>query len=92
MVYRKNPQHITDAEAVAKIISQNINLSEEKVLEYLTRDVDQIEFGSAGNNLSYQTISSIKEELEEKIYLASFSKRNKRDYIRMEHLLLIQWG
>src|SRR5699024_11614885 len=53
----KNPQHITDAEAVAKIISQNINLSEEKVLDYLTRESDQVEFGAAGNNLSYQTVS-----------------------------------
>lgn len=77
----KNPQHITDAEAVAKIISQNINLSEEKVLEYLTRDVDQIEFGSAGNNLSYQTISSIKEELEEKnLSGVIFEEKQKRLY------------
>ena len=77
----KNPQHITDAEAVAKIISQNINLSEEKVLDYLTRESDQVEFGAAGNNLSYQTVSSIKEELEEQnLSGIIFEDKQKRLY------------
>lgn len=77
----KNPQHVTDAEAVAKIISENINLPEEKVLEYLMREVDQVEFGSAGNNLSYQTVSSIKEELQEKnLSGVIFEDKQKRLY------------
>src|SRR5690625_6895101 len=47
-----NPQHVTDPDAVAEVISQHINLSKEEVYEFITRDVDQIEFGYSGSNLS----------------------------------------
>ncbi|HLR91633.1 MAG TPA: penicillin-binding protein, partial [Atopostipes sp.] len=44
-----NPQHVTDADAVAEVLSAHINLSKEEVMDYLTRDADQVEFGAAGN-------------------------------------------
>lgn len=60
----ENPQHVRDKEAIARIVSQHVNLSPEEVLTYLNKDVDQVEFGSAGNNLSYQTVRNIQEDLE----------------------------
>jgi penicillin-binding protein 2B len=61
----ENPQHVRDKQAIAEIISKHVNLSEEEVLTYLNKDVDQVEFGSAGNDLSYQTASNIQEDLDE---------------------------
>lgn len=76
-----NPQHVTDAEAVAEVLASHINLSKEEVLDYLTRDVDQVEFGAAGNNLSYHTAGNIKAELEEKdLSGILFEEKQKRLY------------
>lgn len=76
-----NPQHVTDADAVAEVISQHINLSKEEVLGFLERDVDQIEFGSAGNNLSYHAVDSIQADLEKKkLSGIIFEEKQKRLY------------
>lgn len=76
-----NPQHVQDKEAIAKILSQHINLSSEEVLSYLNKNVDQVEFGFAGNNLSYHTVNKIKEDLNEaELNGIIFEEKKKRLY------------
>lgn len=59
------PQHVQDPEAVASVLAQYISMSEEDLLNRLTRDSSQVEFGAAGNNLTYEIVRQIEEELEE---------------------------
>ena len=76
-----NPQHVEDKEKVATILSEHINLSYDEVLNYLNRETDQVEFGSAGNNLSYHTADSIRKELKaEKLSGVIFEEKQKRLY------------
>lgn len=77
----ENPQHVQDKEAVASVLANHINLEPEDILNYLNKNVDQVEFGSAGNNLSYHTVSNIKEDLEEKkLKGLIFEEKQKRLY------------
>jgi len=61
-----NPIHVQNSEAVAEVLSNYIPISYENAHDSLTRDVAQVEFGTAGNNLSYDTVRKIKQELNEK--------------------------
>ncbi|WP_027107663.1 penicillin-binding transpeptidase domain-containing protein [Lacticigenium naphthae] len=59
----KVPQHIMDKQESARILAQYLSLTEEEIASRLqTKNVVQVEFGSAGNNLSYDTMSQIEEE------------------------------
>src|SRR5699024_1792736 len=42
----------------------HLAISYEKAYDKLTSDSSQVEFGSAGNNLSFDTVNLIKEEME----------------------------
>lgn len=76
-----NPQHVVDKQAVAEVLARHVNLSAEEVLNYLNRDADQVEFGSAGNNLSYHTANNIKEDLKAADLTGIiFEERQKRLY------------
>lgn len=75
------PQHISDKKSVANVLSRHINLTEKDILKHLNKEVDQVEFGAAGNNLSYQTVQNIEKELESKeLKGIIFEKRQKRLY------------
>lgn len=59
----KKPLYVTDKKKTAKVLSRYLPLSEEKIYKQLTpanRSVYQVEFGSAGQNLSL----SIKRKIE----------------------------
>lgn len=76
-----NPQHVENPEAVATILAAHINMSRAEILNFLTKDVDQIEFGAAGNNLSYHTVSQIKQDLAaQDLTGIIFEERKKRLY------------
>lgn len=60
----KRPIHIQDAQAVANVLSEHVSMSEEEILERLNLDNSQVEFGSAGNNLTYETVSAIEKNME----------------------------
>lgn len=70
-----NPQHIIEKEKIAGILSKHINLSKNEVLSFLNKEVDQVEFGSAGNNLSYQVVDKIN------YYLPFFRRPFSKEYI-----------
>lgn len=58
-----DPQHVIDKERTADVLAQYIAMSKEEILERLNREnVAQVEFGSAGNNLSYDAKSKIEAE------------------------------
>lgn len=77
----KNPQQVSNKDAVADVLSRHINLSQEDILKYLNKDVDQVEFGAPGNNLSYHTVENIKKELATKdLKGIIFEEKQKRLY------------
>lgn len=76
-----NPQHVSDKQGIADVLAQHINLDRKDILKQLNKDLDQVEFSSAGNNLSYHTVQNIKSELEsKKLKGIVFEERQKRLY------------
>ena len=57
---KKNPQYVVDKEKTAEVLSQYISMSEEEILQKLNQDLSQVEFGTAGKNLSYDIKSDIE--------------------------------
>lgn len=53
-------RHVQDKEETAKILSEYINTSYERVLEILNKDAYQVEFGTGGKNLSQLEMEKIK--------------------------------
>lgn len=60
---KENPQYVVEKESTAKVLSQYISMSEEDILAYLSKkEVAQVEFGTAGNNLTFHTKNKIENE------------------------------
>lgn len=57
----KQPQHVVDKQQTAKLLAPILNLPEEDILERLNRDKKQVEFGTNGRNISYETKKVIDE-------------------------------
>ena len=56
-------QHVTDKQKTAEALEKHISMSKEEILTKLNQeDLDQVEFGEAGKNLSYDTKKDIEEE------------------------------
>ena len=73
----KTPKHVSDPEATAKVLAQYIDMEESEIYERLTKDVFQVEFGQAGNNLT----NEIKLQIEElKLPGITFIRESKRSY------------
>lgn len=59
----KNPQHVINKEKTAKMLAQYLPMDEADIFDRLNQDKrDQVEFGSAGNNLTFDTKRKIEEE------------------------------
>lgn len=48
----KTPQHVVDKEYTAQVLSEHLGADKEVILKQLNKDKYQVEFGSAGRNLS----------------------------------------
>lgn len=60
---KDHPQHVVDKEKTASILSKYIDLDKSKILKILNqKNVNQVEFGKAGINLSYSVKSKIEQE------------------------------
>lgn len=59
------PQHIEDPRTVSQVLSRHIAMGEEDIYNRLILDNKQVEFGNAGTNLTYETMSAIENELTE---------------------------
>lgn len=55
----KTPQHVVDKEYTAKQLATVLDMSEEKILSYLNKDLYQTEFGSKGRGLTELTKDQI---------------------------------
>ena len=72
-----NIRHVVDKEKTAKALSKKIDMSYEKILAILNKDAYQVEFGTAGKNLSQLEMEAI-DELN--LTGIGFSKSTKRYY------------
>jgi len=57
---KNNPKHVVDKAYTSKMLAPILNLSEEKILEYLSKDAYQVEFGANGRNLTEMTKQKIE--------------------------------
>ncbi|MFF5993217.1 penicillin-binding protein [Lysinibacillus sp. KU-BSD001] len=75
----ENPRHVVDARETARILKQYIGWDEEKIYAQLTKDGDpppyQVEFGSAGRNISHDVKEAIEEHRLPGIIFVSEKKR-----------------
>ncbi|MGE6487894.1 penicillin-binding protein [Paenisporosarcina sp. NPDC076898] len=59
----KNPKHVNDVEKTASVLAEYIPLSKEKLVERLSKEgVYQVEFGSAGRDISHEVMTKISEQ------------------------------
>ena len=72
-----NIRHVVDKEKTAKELSKKIDMSYDKILAILKKDAYQVEFGTAGKNLSQLEMEAIAELNLPGI---GFSKSTKRYY------------
>ena len=56
----KNLRHVKDKEKTAKVLSEHIDETYDRILELLNKDAYQVEFGTAGKNLSQIKMEEIK--------------------------------
>jgi len=77
----KKPKHVTDPEKTAEILSQYIDMDKSEIYKKLNQKGEkapyQVEFGSAGRDISHQQMLEIKEEDLPGI---TFRKESKRFY------------
>lgn len=60
---KEHPQHVVDKEKTAEALSKHIDMTKGDILAILQQEnVNQVEFGAAGTNLSYSTKADIEEE------------------------------
>ncbi len=72
-----NIRHVVDKKKTAKELAKKIDMSEDNILERLEKDAYQVEFGTAGKNLSQIEMEEIA-DLE--LPGIGFSKSTKRYY------------
>ncbi|WP_406621832.1 penicillin-binding protein 2B [Bacillus atrophaeus] len=73
----KHPQHVTNKEKTAEELSKVIDMDKGDILDILNKGVKQVEFGSAGRDISF----SQKEKIEKlKLPGISFLRDTKRYY------------
>lgn len=59
----EDPQYVVDKENTAQVLSQYINLTADEILERLnTQDASQVEFGTAGQDLTYAEMKAIDDQ------------------------------
>lgn len=59
-VNETKPRHVVDKKKTAEVLSKYINTSYERILELLSKDAYQVEFGTGGKNLSQLEMEKIK--------------------------------
>ncbi|WP_075618205.1 penicillin-binding transpeptidase domain-containing protein [Paenisporosarcina indica] len=74
----KNPKHVNDVEKTASVLAEYLPLSKEEIVKRLSKEgVYQVEFGSAGRDISHEMMTKISEE---KLPGIDFLKDLKRFY------------
>lgn len=74
----KNPKHVNDVEETASVLAEYIPLSKDEIVKRLSKeDSYQVEFGSAGRDISHEVMTKIAEH---KLPGIQFVKDLKRFY------------
>lgn len=84
---KENPQYVVDKKETAKILAQYISMSEEEIVQKLSQDLSQVEFGIAGKNLSYDIKSDIEAENLPGIFFTETPTRLYPNGIFSSHLV-----
>lgn len=62
----KDPNHVVDPEKTAQVLSEHLDMKEEEILKILENGIEkdryQVEFGSAGREISHTKMLEMKEE------------------------------
>lgn len=72
------PLYVTHKKQLAKVLAKYLNLSTQQVLAYLNpanKKAFQVEFGSAGRNLSYETKQAIESQNLQGVYFTEAPSR-----------------
>ncbi|MDN6627076.1 MAG: penicillin-binding protein 2, partial [Pisciglobus halotolerans] len=56
------PQYVTEKEKTAESLAKYLPMSKQNILSRLNKSADQVEFGSAGKNLSYEIKKGIEDD------------------------------
>ncbi|MFJ7368518.1 penicillin-binding protein [Lysinibacillus sp. NPDC098008] len=91
----KNPRHVVDAEKTAEVLAKYIPaMKKEDILERLNNryrsdgePLYQVEFGSAGRDISYEVMTKIKEEKLPGILFVNDLKRYYPNGVFASHLI-----
>ena len=82
----ENPRHVVDKESTAKELAPLLNMSEERILELLSKDAYQVELGPGGRGIT-EVLKSAIEKLD--LPGIDFISDSKKDIIVTQVLLLI---
>ena len=86
-----NPRHVTDMEKTAQTLSEYLDVPEDKLLDILKKGADsgryQVEFGSAGREISHSEMLEMKEEKLPGILFVKDLKRLYPNGVFASHLI-----
>ncbi len=71
----KKPRHVDDPEKAAEVLANYIPMEKEQLLERLTLDKKQVEFGKLGSGINNETALAIRSEKIPGIHLIEYKKR-----------------
>ncbi|MEO4053621.1 penicillin-binding transpeptidase domain-containing protein [Solibacillus sp. CAU 1738] len=83
------PKHVVDPAKTARVLAEYIPMEEKDIYARLTKEGDpyQVEFGSAGRNISHEVMNAIKEEKLPGIIFVSDTKRYYPNGAFASHLI-----
>ena len=86
---KNNPQHVVDPAKTAKILAEYISMDEQDIYARLTKggNTYQVEFGSAGRNISHEVMTKIEEQDLPGIIFISDTKRYYPNGAFASHLI-----
>ncbi|AMB99658.1 penicillin-binding protein [Aerococcus urinaehominis] len=82
------PEHVENKEATAQALAKHIDMSAEDILKTLSQEgVDQVQFGNAGQNLSYAQMAAIQAENLQGIKFSETPSRLYPNQVFASHLI-----
>ncbi|MFD2911145.1 penicillin-binding protein [Jeotgalibacillus terrae] len=83
----ENPRHVMNPESTAKTLSQYLDLTESEILDILTLDRKQVEFGTEGKDIPLEIKQQIEDEKLPGIFFLQDLKRFYPNGIFSSHLI-----
>ncbi|WP_041122318.1 penicillin-binding protein [Jeotgalibacillus alimentarius] len=83
----ENPRHVMNPESTARTLSQYLDLTESEILDILTLDRKQVEFGTEGKDIPLEIKQQIEDEKLPGIFFLQDLKRFYPNGIFSSHLI-----